>query len=154
SITANGKAKIAIDYAENIQAGMQILAGKWNQLYSAGIRMNGSDPSVVENWYFAIWAYNTGAQPDASDGNTTGRTPRPGPTDGSGHWGLGWANNPMNPDYPHPRSMFLSQTYADAEHPSDWPYQERVFGWMQTPIHTYKGDPAYRAVGPDLNPND
>jgi hypothetical protein len=148
SISPNGKAKIAIDYAENVQAGTQILAKKWNQLYTAGIRINNSDPSIVENWYFAIWAYNTGVQPDANHGNTTGCTPGPSCTDGAGHWGLGWANNPMNPDYPAQRGFFLRNTYADAEHPSDWPYQERVLGWMATPVHTYKGDAAYPAVVP------
>jgi len=143
SISANGKAKIAIDYAENIQAGANILAKKWNQLYAAGIRFGNSDPKYVDNWYTALWAYNSGVQPTAAYGNTTGCTPSPSCTDSHGHWGLGWTNNPANPDYPPDRDVFLRSTYADAEHPSDWPYQERVLGFAETPIFNYEGEPAY-----------
>jgi hypothetical protein len=144
SITPNGKAKIAIDYAENIQAGMNILVKKWNQLQDAGIKINDSNPAQVENWYGALWAYNSGVQPNAKYGNTTGCTPSPTCTDAEGNWGLGWSNNPRNPDYPPNRSVFLRSTYADAEHPSDWPYQERVIGWAETPIKNYKGENAYQ----------
>jgi hypothetical protein len=143
SITANGKAKIAIDYAENIQAGLNILAKKWNQLYDAGIRVNDSNPSIVENWYAALWAYNSGVQPTAKYGNTTGCIPSPTCTDAEGHWGLGWTNNPANPDYPPFRGVFLRGDYTDAERPSEWPYQERVLGWAETPIFNYKGERAY-----------
>lgn len=146
SITPNGKAKIAIDYAENIQAGMSILVQKWNQLYDANIRFNNSDPSLVENWYTALWAYNSGIQPDHRFGNTTGCTPSPSCTDEFGNWGLGWSNNPRNPDYIADRNVFLRETYADAEHPSDWAYQERVLGWAETPIRTPQGDIAYNSA--------
>ena len=141
--TANGKAKIAVDYAENIVVGAKILAEKWNQLINAGIIANGGDPNRLENWYFAIWAYNSGVNPQASTGNTTGCTPGPACTDSAGNWGMGWTNNPMNPNYPPNRSGFLRATYADAEHPQDWPYQEKVFGWMETPILNYKGEASY-----------
>ncbi|WP_134130273.1 golvesin C-terminal-like domain-containing protein [Kribbella pratensis] len=151
SITPNGKAKIAIDYAENIQAGMNILVKKWNQLQDAGIKLNNSDPAAVENWYLALWAYNSGVQPDARFGNTTGCTPSPTCTDEFGNWGLGWSNNPRNPDYPPTRNVFLRATYADAEHPSDWPYQERIIGWAETPIKNYKGEDAYEAAAPGTN---
>lgn len=144
SITPNGKSKIAIDYAENIQAGMNILVKKWNQLQDAGIKINDSNPAKVENWYGALWAYNSGIQPDARFGNTTGCVPSPTCTDAEGNWGLGWSNNPRNPDYPPNRGVFLRATYADAEHPGDWPYQERVIGWAETPIKNYKGDNAYQ----------
>jgi len=100
SITPNGKAKVAVDYAENIAAGLQILQDKWNQLYTAGITANGGDPRYLENWYFAVWAYNTGLQPSAKFGNTTGCTPSPTCVGPDGTWGLGWSNNPANPDYP------------------------------------------------------
>jgi hypothetical protein len=148
SISANGKAKIAIDYAENIQAGMNILVKKWNQLYDAGIRLNDSNPAYLENWYLALWAYNSGVQPDGRFGNDTGCTPSPSCTDDAGNWGLGWTNNPMNNDYPPDRGVFLRQTYADAEHPADWPYQERVLGWAETPILNYEGIPSYEEAQP------
>ena len=142
SITPNGKAKVAVDYAENIAAGLQILQDKWNQLYTAGITANGGNPRYLENWYFATWAYNTGLQPSAKFGNTTGCTPSPTCVGPDGTWGLGWSNNPDNPDYPAGRPPYLKTTYADAAHPSDWPYQERILGWMGSPL-IRMGSPAY-----------
>ncbi|MFC1421252.1 RHS repeat-associated core domain-containing protein [Streptacidiphilus cavernicola] len=132
--SAHGQWKIAVDYQENIAAGLQILERTWNSLYSAGITANGGDPRYLENWYFAIWAYNTGIEPDAKHGNTTGCTPGPGCVGADGTWGLGWANNPANPSYPPNRAPYLAYTYADAAHPASWPYQERVLGWMGTPL--------------------
>lgn len=125
--SANGKAKVAVDYAANVASGITFLVNKWNELYAAGIKANNADPKMLENWYFAIWAYNSGVHPKAVDGP----------------WGLGWTNNPMNSDYPPDRIGFLRSSYADAERPGDWPYQERVFGWMETPQLNYKGEPSY-----------
>jgi hypothetical protein len=139
----HGQMKIATDYEENIAAGLQILEDKWDQLSAAGIKANSADPSYIENWYFAIWAYNTGIQPNAANGNTTGCTPGPSCTDGSGNWGLGWTNNPANPDYKPGRAGFLDASYADAAHPGDWPYQERVFGWINHPQHDLSGNDSY-----------
>ena len=141
--TQNGKTKVAVDYAENVAAALQILADTWNQLYDANIRANNADPRYLENWYFAVWGYNSGIQPDARNGNTTGCTPSPSCNDGSGHWGLGWTNNPQNSDYPPSREGFLRASYEDAAHPGNWPYQERIFGWMETPILDYQGTPSY-----------
>jgi hypothetical protein len=135
--SANGKTKVAVDYAENVAAGIQFLVDKWNQLAAAGVTLNNGNPALVENWYFAVWAYNTGFHPPSAG------TP----------WGLGWTNNPQNSDYPPDRAPFLRETYADAEHPADWPYQERIFGWMETPLVDYKGNAAYTAVGPLEPPN-
>ncbi|MEV0752323.1 hypothetical protein [Streptosporangium sp. NPDC050280] len=152
-ISPNGKAKIAVDYAENVQAGMQILAEKWNQLHDAGIVMNNGDSALVENWYLALWAYNSGVQPNAANGNPTGCTPGPSCTDRAGNWGLGWTNNPNNDSYREGRDVFLRESYADAARPWEWPYQERVIGWTETPIKDFKGDDAYLpAVNGPLNP--
>lgn len=134
SISPNGKAKVAVDYEENIAAGLQILEEKWNQLYSAGVIANDGNPRYLENWYFAVWAYNTGVQPTARFGNTTGCTPSPTCTGPDGTWGLGWSNNPRNPDYPPGRPAYLQNSYGDAAHPSQWPYQERIMGWMGRPL--------------------
>lgn len=130
----HGQEKIATDYEENIAAGLQILEDTWNQLYTAGITANGGDPRYLEDWYYAIWAYNTGIEPNAAHGNTTGCTPGPSCTGPDGTWGLGWANNPANPAFPPNRLPYLKTTYADAAHPADWPYQERVLGWMGSPL--------------------
>jgi RHS repeat-associated protein len=134
SITANGKKKVAVDYQENVAAGLQILSNAWNRLYDSGVTVNGGNPRYLENWYLAIWAYNSGIQPTAALGNTTGCTPSPTCTGPDGTWGLGWSNNPVNPSYPPDRAPYLKTTYADASHPASWPYQERVMGWMASPI--------------------
>ncbi|MFF7980191.1 RHS repeat-associated core domain-containing protein [Streptomyces sp. NPDC007901] len=140
--SAHGQWKIAVDYQENVSAGLQILERTWNQLYDAGITVNGGDPKYLENWYFAAWAYNSGIQPTAAFGNTTGCTPGPDCTGPDGTWGLGWSNNPVNPDYPPTRTPYLRDSYADASHPASWPYQERIMGWMGRPILRFN-EPAY-----------
>lgn len=138
----HGQWKIGVDYQENLAAGLQILERTWNQLYAAGILVNGGDPKYLENWYLAAWAYNSGVQPTAAFGNTTGCTPSATCTGPDGTWGLGWANNPANPDYPPTRAPYLKSSYADASHPADWPYQERIMGWMGQPILRFNS-PAY-----------
>jgi hypothetical protein len=128
----HGKWKIAVDYAENIAAAIQILAQSWNTLAAAGVTLNNGESKYLENWYFAIWAYNTGFHAKS----------------GSSPWGLGWTNNPQNSSYPPNRTHFLRETYEDAAHPADWPYQERVVGFMETPLFNYKGQKSYaRPVG-------
>ncbi|HET6710855.1 RHS repeat-associated core domain-containing protein [Amycolatopsis sp.] len=142
SLSAHGQWKVAVDYQENIAAGLQILESTWNQLYADGITANNADPRYLENWYFAAWAYNSGIQPNAANGNTTGCTPGPSCTGPHGTWGLGWTNNPANLDYPPNRDPYLRDTYADAAHPASWPYQERVLGWTASPLIRYS-KPAY-----------
>ncbi|MEV6443061.1 RHS repeat-associated core domain-containing protein [Amycolatopsis sp. NPDC051716] len=142
SLSAHGQIKVAVDYQENIAAGLQILETTWNSLYTDGIIANNGDPKDLENWYFAAWAYNSGIQPNAANGNTTGCTPGPSCTGPDGTWGLGWTNNPANLDYPPNRDPYLQDTYADAAHPASWPYQERVLGWMASPLLRY-GSHAY-----------
>ncbi|MEV0074342.1 hypothetical protein [Amycolatopsis sp. NPDC050768] len=84
SLSEHGQWKVAVDYQENIAAGLQILETTLNQLYSAGITANNADPRYLENWYFAAWAYNSGIQPNAANGNTTGCTPGPSCTSAHG----------------------------------------------------------------------
>lgn len=141
ALSARGQLKVALDYQDNIAAGLQILEEKWNQLYTAGIIANNGDPQYLENWYFAIWAYNAGVQPSRTY-NPTGCTPSPTCTGPHGTWGMGWSNNPDNLDFAPNRLPYLQATYADAAHPSMWPYQERVMGWMASPIVRY-GSKAY-----------
>ncbi|MFE5539412.1 GDSL-type esterase/lipase family protein [Streptomyces sp. NPDC056519] len=133
----NYQKAVAVDYATNVAAGLRILKEKWNQTYKAGIRMNNADPSKIENWYAALWAYNSGINPQAVTGNTDGCTPGPPRcVDDEGQWGLGWGNNPANPDYPRDRKMFLMSA-SDAKTPQLWPYQEKVIGWAAFPIVKY-----------------
>ncbi len=127
--------RVATDYATDIAAAVRILQSKWVALRGLKPKMtvNNDDPTKLENWYTAIWAYNSGVYTD-----TTTRT------------GLGWHNNPANKLYPYPRHPFLhggtTQTYGDASHPNDWPYQERVFGWMEVPLVGPDGYLAYRGT--------
>jgi hypothetical protein len=130
----NEQRAIAVDYATNIAAGVRILEEKWNQTYNANIRVNNADPSRPENWFAAVWAYNSGLNPQASTGNTTGCSPGPSCTDSRGAWGLGWGNNPANPDYRWNRGPFLEESPGDAAHPQDWPYPEKIMGWAAFPI--------------------
>ena len=67
SIPAASQASVASDYAYNIAYGAQMLVDKWNSTP----RIGNGDPAVIENWYFALWAYN----------------------------GWGWVNNPNNPRF-------------------------------------------------------
>jgi RHS repeat-associated protein len=145
--SAHGQIKIAVDYQENIAAGLQILESTWNQLYTDNILVNGGDPRYLENWYYAAWAYNSGIEPTGSY-NTTGCTPGTSCTGPDGTWGLGWANNPENPAYKPNRPPFLQDSYADAAHPGDWPYEEKIMGWMASPLQRFNGS-AY--AGPSYN---
>ncbi|MCW2502921.1 MAG: hypothetical protein JWO79_1205 [Actinomycetia bacterium] len=116
-------AALSTDYAANIARSMQILIGKWTQVEAAGVRLNDSDPRYIENWYAAVWAYNSGFHTYA-DRNTG---------DANGHWGLGWFNNPANPVYPADRHGFLRDGLDDAAHPEHWTYPEKIMGWAEHP---------------------
>ncbi|MFC8640493.1 hypothetical protein ACFUC2_07005 [[Kitasatospora] papulosa] len=117
---------VALDYTANVAAGVRILSEKWNQTYSAGMKINGGHPKWIENWFFALWAYNSGFYDSV---------------DSAGHWGVGWTNNPANPLWKANRVPFLQSAtnnagddYSHAAHPQDWPYQEKVIGWAARPI--------------------
>jgi hypothetical protein len=142
---------VAVDYATNIAAGIRILQDKWNQTRALGVTVNGGDPARIESWFAALWAYNSGINPQASTGNTVGCTPGPNCTDApgngpGGNYGLGWSNNPARPDFPFNRTPFLDDNnYDDARHPQHWPYPEKVIGWAAYPIVKYTGGEGYEA---------
>ena len=51
--------KLKYDTAYNIEVGAQILKDKWNLQFNGRIpKINDSNPKILENWYFAIMAYN------------------------------------------------------------------------------------------------
>ena len=107
---------VALDYTANIAAAAQILTDKWNQTRADGTTINNGDPTKIENWFAATWAYNSGYHAK-------------GEADSNGAWGLGWLNNPVNPAYPANRKAFLDGNAADAAHPQDWPYPEKIMGF-------------------------
>ncbi len=50
------EALVGTHFAYNIAAGARILVEKWNQpLYPI---VGANDPSYIESWYYALWAYN------------------------------------------------------------------------------------------------
>ncbi|WP_327415674.1 golvesin C-terminal-like domain-containing protein [Streptomyces sp. NBC_01233] len=117
----------ALDYTANIAAGQRILADKWNVTTADGLKVNNGDPKYIENWFFALWAYNSGYYPKAAAASN------------GGLWGVGFTNNPANPLWKANRTPFLESPtggndYSHAKHPQDWPYQEKVLGWAARPL--------------------
>lgn len=95
---------IAVDYKANIARGLQILIEKWNESRAEGLMINDGNPKYLENWFYALWTYNTGFKPN-----------------NGGRWGVGWLNNPINDLYAPNRTPFLDGKPSDAAHPQDWP---------------------------------
>ena len=153
TMTAEQQLAVAVDYQANIAAAAQLLITEWNTLYTLGITPTDGVPigedvfapdqaDYIGMWYMAVWAYNSGLEPGSPElGNTTGCSPSNSCTDGDGNWGLGYADNPINPIYPPDRPNFPSAStntppsgtgYSpdwDMSHPQYWPYQEKVNGW-------------------------
>lgn len=147
SIDAKTQSRIASDYLFNIGFGAKILIGKWTDVPQIG----DGDPTTVENWYYALWAYN----------------------------GWGWVNNPNNPRFTrqgtpatnpstYPYQERVLYLVAHPPHDSDGnPLWQPVPVWMpkrsligNTP-HTYipakvhhQAPPSYNAsfTVPDLAP--
>ncbi|MGW1071602.1 golvesin C-terminal-like domain-containing protein [Streptomyces sp. NPDC002537] len=127
ALTGLQQEAVALDYATNISAGIRILADKWNQTRRDGLTINNGKPQYIENWYFALWAYNSGYYPKDEAGKN------------GGMWGVGFTNNPANPLWKANRTPFLESPdgkddYKQAAHPQDWPYQEKIMGWAARPL--------------------
>ncbi|SNS48797.1 S-layer homology domain-containing protein [Anaerovirgula multivorans] len=50
--------KLKYDLKYNIEAGANILLGRWNASGSIYPIVGDMDPNVLEHWYFALWGYN------------------------------------------------------------------------------------------------
>lgn len=51
--------KLKYDIKYNIEAGADVLLNKWSMSSYQNVSSVGNmDPNVLENWYFALWAYN------------------------------------------------------------------------------------------------
>ncbi len=72
------RARVANDATYNLATGTQILAQKWRATNCVG----DNQPSIVEDWYTATWAYN----------------------------GLAVSNNPNNPNYSTTRGVYNPST--------------------------------------------
>lgn len=132
------QSEIASNYRYNIAYGAQMLAKKWATTPPLGNR----DPAIVENWYYALWAYN----------------------------GWGWVNNPNNPRFTRagtPASNPSTYPYQErvlylvAHPPRDrdgnplWaaisvslPPKNRIGAHPGplTPSHTHRQDPSNRSA--------
>ncbi|MEV4881321.1 SGNH/GDSL hydrolase family protein [Streptomyces cyaneofuscatus] len=114
---------VALDYTANVAAGLQILVEKWNQARRAGVVVHDGDPKRLENWFLALWSYNSGFYE-----NVNGNEP----------WGVGWANNPANPEWDAGRTPFMEDRLGNedasaAARPQHWPYPEKVLGFAAHP---------------------
>lgn len=55
--------RLKYDIKYNIEAGADVLLNKWSMSsYQSVSSVGNMDPNIVENWYFALWAYNGWAQ--------------------------------------------------------------------------------------------
>ena len=55
--------KLKYDVVYNIEAGADMLLNKWSMSSYQNVSCVGNmDPNILENWYFALWAYNGWSQ--------------------------------------------------------------------------------------------
>lgn len=92
--------RVAAEPAYNIGTGARILIQKWNGL---NYYIGHNDPQVVEDWYYAVWAYN--------------------------RWG--WFNNPNNRRFDPYRGVWLCG--QGGQNRANWPYQELIWGCAANP---------------------
>ncbi len=103
SLSMPTQAHVGGDYIFNIAYGARMLA----QDFLAAPAIGHRDPTVLEDWYYAVWAYN----------------------------GWGWINNPNNPIY--------SYEGNPGQDPENFPYQYRVYYWVQHPPLDASGHPLW-----------
>jgi hypothetical protein len=115
------RAKVAGDATYNLATGTLILAAKWKATKCVG----DNQPSIIEDWYTAAWAYN----------------------------GLAYVNNPSNPSYDPNRGVWDPAVGGAApyqEHIFGW--MEHTGGaWPSTPLaYPNPGDVGATGSPPDL----
>ena len=104
------QASVATHFAHNVARGAALLAQKWNEAPDrrpvAGTD-TGSDPALVENWYYAVWGYNGFTGPGSID-----------------------SNHPADPGFSWPRPAYRCNGEQSR---MDYPYQELVWGCLARP---------------------
>lgn len=110
------QALVATHFAYNIARGAAMLVDKWNEA-PEDAPIAGSDtvghPALIENWYFAVWAYNGFTGPGANK-----------------------SNHPMDPIYGSwPRTPYSCGPASDGlgHNRANYPYQELVIGCAANP---------------------
>lgn len=138
------KRAVANDFVANIAEGQRILAGKWNETRNDGLYLHDGNPNRLENWFYALWVYNSGYHRKADKDGSFDGTPN------NGAWGVGWVNNPINPIWDRGRGTFLDGSPQDAATPQKWPYPEKVLGYAAQPVELIESPgvmvPAFRAA--------
>jgi hypothetical protein len=106
---------IGSDFMMNAAAGAQILIAKWNMAPDKLPVFGRRDPNIIEDWYFAIWAYHCFGDMCLK---------------------YGVHNNPDDPALKWPRPVFGSPEEQSPSSPftiADYPYQELIFGRIAYP---------------------
>jgi hypothetical protein len=83
------RCKAAESYIYNIGGGASILIRKWNERSILNFHVGGNNPAIAEDWYYAVWAYNTWTQ----------------------------ENNPANPKYDPNRPPYRTGNYENYDYP-------------------------------------
>jgi hypothetical protein len=123
---------IGSDFLHNAAAGAQILLEKWNHAPQTLPIYGRRDPRIIEDWYFALWAYHC-------FGDICAR--------------YDVHNNPDDPALRWPRPMYGSQAYTDGPFThADYPYQEVIFGQIANPP-VQAGAPLWQAIPVLLPPH-
>ncbi|NOZ04855.1 MAG: lytic transglycosylase domain-containing protein [Chloroflexi bacterium] len=115
--------RLASEYPYNIGAGAWVLLDDWEH---TGHHVGENNPQVVEDWYFAVWAYHYGT-------------------------GLSWRGNPNNSKFPWPRDPWLCG--QGSQDRTKWPYQELIWGCAANPP-SHQGTSFWQAQPLTLPPRD
>jgi hypothetical protein len=124
---------IGTDYRHNLAAGARILAEKWNLAPAVTPVVRPRQPSALEDWYYAVWAYHCYGERCTQ---------------------LGLHDNPDDPVHTWPRPAYNSpeQLASGGRFTrADYPYQELVYGLIQHPPRI-DGQPVWRALPVKLPP--
>jgi hypothetical protein len=119
--------QMGTDYQANISAGAQLLTKMWNRDSSALPFMGQHDPHILEDWYFAVWAFHCF-----------------GPTCA----GYSIHDDPDDPSLPWPRPIYNSaeqNANTSGFTLSAYPYQELVYGLVANPPQV-EGRPLWHAI--------
>lgn len=110
--------RVAAEYPYNVGTGAQILLGKWNYLATTDNTLGNNDPAVMEDWYYATWAYHS--------------------------WS--WLNNPNNPRFDPNRNPYWDPYDSNSYPASAYPYQELIWGYIANPPPGPDGQPLWQSI--------
>lgn len=119
--------RVASEPAYNIGTGTRLLIEKWNIVQNY---IGNNNPAVVEDWYYAVWAYNEGSVGSYNNPNRNCPTSNPE---------CGYAFNPNRPSF-------------NGSQPRSWyPYQELIWGYAANPP-SYNGTTYWQPIPLTLPP--